>query len=179
MEEQRRILEAQIAEAQERKKMEKEKEKLDDILDEVRVKSELGIIDVDKKRKAQLTKSVAEEQDKLNRAQQEVLKRKGLISNMTSPDRQQAVSISHVLILCIFKCVFNVFIRCSMRKIRVFGYHHSNGSITRNSRITMHDEQILIPMLITLAVLIMGIYRRRFAPPPGSILSSHREMCKM
>jgi formate-dependent nitrite reductase cytochrome c552 subunit len=106
MEEQRRILEAQIAEAQERKKMEKEKEKLDDILDEVRVKSELGIIDVDKKRKAQLTKSVAEEQDKLNRAQQEVLKRKGLISNMTSPDRQQAVSISHVLILCIFKCGF-------------------------------------------------------------------------
>lgn len=83
MEEQRRILEAQIAEAQERKKMEKEKDKLEEILDEVRVKSQLGIIDEDKKLKSQLTRAAEVEKEKLTRSQQEVLRRKGLISNFS------------------------------------------------------------------------------------------------
>jgi rRNA-processing protein FCF1 len=83
MGEQRRILEAQIAEAQERKKMEKEKEKLDEILDEVRVKSQLGIIDNDKKLKFELNRAAEAEKKKLTQSQQEVLRRKGLISNFS------------------------------------------------------------------------------------------------
>jgi hypothetical protein len=97
MEEQRRILEAQIAEAQERKKMEKEKYKLEEILDEVRVKSQLGIIDEDKKLKSQLTRAAEVEKEKLTRSQQEVLRRKGLISNFSPEHHVNGINYYHII----------------------------------------------------------------------------------